>query len=150
MDNSNSQNIPSSRQEKSMFWKVGMIFIFYFLAIFIVIIPLSIIWFFVFLGQDHSITELVKTKGGYYSYIFLVATLISGLIGIRYGVNYVSRKAIIARNDVAKIIVWFLIINIVLRIINISSLSTKPLLFFLVTLAINCFAIKFFFQKALQ
>lgn len=149
MDNSTTQNIVVQKQNKGMFWKVGMIFVSYYLAIILVMIPVSLIWFFVFIGQDHSVADLLKMEGGY-SFIFSFITLIIGLLGIRYGVRYVARKAVIEQKDITKIIMWFASIQIVLQLIYISHASLISLVSSLIILIVNCFAIKSFFQKSSQ
>jgi|SRR3989344_3388453 len=149
MDNSETQNITVQKQDKGMFWKVGMIFVSYYVAIVLIMIPVSLIWFFVFIGQGHSVADLLKMDGEY-SFIFSFIILIIGLVGIRYGVRYVARKAIIGQKDIIKIIIWFAVIQIVLQLIYISHTSFMSLISSLIILVLNCFAIKFFFQKSLQ
>ncbi len=149
MDNSTTQNVIAQKQDKGMFWKVGMIFVSYYVAIVLIMIPVSLIWFFVFIGQGHSVADLLKMDGEY-SFIFSFIILIIGLVGIRYGVRYVARKAIIEQKDVIKIIMWFAIVQVILQLIHISQASLLSLISSLIILIVNCFAIKFFFQKSLQ
>lgn len=148
MDISATRNTVSQKQDKGMFWKVGMIFVSYYLAVILVMIPASLIWFLVFLGQGHSVSDLVKMEGGY-SFVFSLIVLIGGLFGIRYGVRYVARKANIGEKDITKIIVWFTIVQIVLQLMYISGTSFISLVSSLVILIVNCFAIKFFFRRSL-
>ncbi|MFA6552520.1 MAG: hypothetical protein WCT19_03420 [Candidatus Paceibacterota bacterium] len=147
MDNTATQNISIQKPNKSMFWKVGMIFVSYYLALVLIMIPASLIWFFVFIGGGHSVADLVKIDGSY-SFIFSLVVLIAGLVGIRYGVRYISRKAIIEQKDIAKIIVWFVIIEVVLQLIYISHTTLLSVISNLLILAVDCFAIRFFFRKS--
>ena len=149
MNDSALQNMIPQKQNKGMFWKVGMIFISYYLALLPIVI-LTTILALIFLGRGYSITRADLMGIGNYWYIFYAVIFAVGLIGIRYGVHHVTQKAIVEKNDITKIILWFTGIQIVLRLVYLSEADLPSLVSGVCILAVNAFAINFFFKKFLQ
>lgn len=143
MDYAAFQQIPN--QNKSILWKVGMIYLYYFLAFLIVILTFNAA-IHILLGQGYLITVQMKmeeTSG----YVFYIIGTGIGLLGIRYGVNYVCRRSIIERGDVRKIIIGFSAVEILLHVVTRDGFDSTEILHAVIVLVINIIAIKFFFQK---
>lgn len=132
---------------KNTFWKAGMVIASYYVAVIPTGIILGAIWFAIFIKSGQSLADIQNTNGDLSSYLYPLVILVIGLLGIRYGVRHVARKSLLTESDVFKIIIWFIVVNLLLlgfSLIRGTAIAYYPL----VSLVINCLAI-FLFSKNL-
>lgn len=132
---------------KSTFWKAGMVIASYFVVLIPASLILGTIRLAVFIRSGQPLTNIQNINEGIFSYFYVLIILIIGLLGIRYGIRYVARKSLLTKNDVSKIIIWFIIVDLILLLL--STFRGIAITYFpFVSLVINCLAI-FFFSKNL-
>ena len=125
-----------TKQNKGLPWKVGMIFVFYFIPVIILIFLFVLVSRFSGLNinlMDHLIISRL---------VGLVITVIS----LYYGVNYIYKKSVIVPSDITKIIVWFIVVNLILNRGDFANFNTVSLSLLFVVLVINSLAIYLFFK----
>lgn len=132
---------------RSMFWKAGMVIVSYHVAVIPTGLILGAIWFAIFIKSGQSVADIQSMNGGISSNLYTLVILIMGLLGIRYGVRYVARKSSFTKSDVSKIIIWFVIVDLLLlgfSLVRGTAITYYPF----ISLVINCLAI-FLFSKNL-
>ena len=124
-----------------------MVVVSYFVTVIPTAFILGFIWTsIVLIGFSHSIADVQKVSN-YFLIISFIA-LIVGVLGIRYGINYVAKKTKLTKSDILKIIIWFSLIQIIMFLFNISKSSV--IFWQLFVLVINCGAVILFTRKLVK
>ena len=85
MENITSQDINITQKEKSVFWKVGMVVVSYFVTVIPTAFILGFIWTsIVLIGFSHSIADVQKVS----NYFLIISFLFNKCLEDIYGNNY--------------------------------------------------------------
>ena len=95
----------NTKLDKSMFWKTGTVFVPFIVARILSMVVLALIVDIYFVNQTNGLSGLLAIEGTYLWYVVMFLVLVAQLVGLRYGVKAVARKAVILNNDVSKIII---------------------------------------------
>lgn len=137
------ENMPSvTKLNKSITWKAGMVIVSYFVVLIPVTLILGAVWLMLFVNIDQSLAQTL-------TYVYTLLTVLAGLVGIRYGVRYISRKSIFNKSDVPKIIVGFGIMTLLIFGLNFTR-GNEISYYALIVLIINCLGISYFSNKVIS
>jgi 1,4-dihydroxy-2-naphthoate octaprenyltransferase len=129
---------------KSTFWKVSVMLIYYIVA---TIIAGFVVGFIEgYLGSAGLLT-LSQSVSDWATFIL---SLIGGMIGLFYGVKFVSKKTIISKKDRNQSMIWFAVFELAVIILSFVAPSFQLFPSDLSILIIGCLAIFIFFQKRLK
>lgn len=141
-----TQNIPNTPQEKSTFFKVGMVIVSYYAPVLIFGFILEAIFASIFLSTS-TLPGVTAPINPLITIVLPIITFFIALCGLYLGVRYVSKKAIISSKDIVKVITWFVVIQALVLLVTISKSSFTLIIINIAELVINCLAIKYFFGK---
>lgn len=135
MDNKTQSDLNQEKPTKSTLWLAVMIIIYGFLGTVLFALPLGLILIgFIFslqLSQAGIVTFVEKHY--WYFYILQLIALLGQILGIRYGVNDVSRKSKIETERIPKIV---LSIALILAVLNLPRIFTNNLQGFAISIVI--------------
>jgi hypothetical protein len=130
--------------QKSTFWKVGVILIYYIIATVIAVFAVGFIEGY--LGSA-GLLNLSQSASDWTTF---VVSLIVGIIGLYYGIKFVSKKATISKKDRYQSMIWFAVFELIVIVSSYVAPSFQLFPSDLSILIIGCLAIFIFFQRALK
>ena len=136
----------TKKSDKSIFWMTGMIIVSEYLAF-----AVSAVIFWILLFASAIIVKIEINErmfdGWYFIVLIGLLALFMQAVGIRYGVYYVSSKALIQLNTVKTIIKWYAIAHLIIFSFSLLNIRLLSFMLFGASLVTGSFLIWYLFRK---
>jgi hypothetical protein len=142
--------VTPQKAEKSFRWKVLTIFGWYFLGTFVLTFVIGLLYTVVLMVQGHSSEEAHTIVLGTSNTVRQII-IITGMLSAQFSSAYVYKKSVVAKDEIMKIILWFLGINFVIWFgFSGGSISFAPFSLFLVQMFFNALIISLTFKRLMK